>query len=533
MLRDYQQRSIDDLYAWLSGNQGHPCLVLPTGSGKSHIVAALCKDAVGSWPDTRILMLTHQKELIEQNYEKLRLHWPNAPVGIYSASVGRKEIGQPITFAGIQSIREKASELGHIDLVIVDECHLISHKQQGSYRTLLDALLSINPNMRVIGLTATPWRLGHGKITDGKALFDDLLEPVGILELVERGFLSPLRSKVTQIQYDLEGVKKRGGEYIEKELMARLDTEAYNIAVAQEIVAIGEKRKSWLLFCTGVQHSEHMAEIMRAYGIPSQAVTGATPKGDREHYLNEFKAGRIRCLTNANVLTTGFDAPDIDLIAMLRPTMSPSLYVQMAGRGMRVADGKEDCLVLDFAGNVAQHGPLTDIVPPRKAGEGKGEAPIKVCDNCYEIVSIQTQECPACGTPFPVERPDLDLTLRDDDIMQHDTQEMTVSGWRWFVHTSRASGKQMLKVKYYGGLAETPVTEYVTLAHDGWAGQKAIKMMVETMHHSGVDAPLPHIYDGDSLGWLASEMEAAGRPPSMIKHKKDGRYRRVIERTWS
>ena len=164
-LRPYQQRAIDQLYDWFrAGNTGNPCLVLPTGAGKSHIVAALCHDALTNWPETRVLMLTHVKELIEQNAAKLRAHWPGAPMGIYSASVGRKELGEPITFAGIQSIRKRAAELGHVDLVIIDEAHLVSHKDEGGYRTFIADLQRTNPALRVVGLTATPYRLGHGQI---------------------------------------------------------------------------------------------------------------------------------------------------------------------------------------------------------------------------------------------------------------------------------------------------------------------------------------------------------------------------------
>ena len=197
MLRPYQQRAIDQLYEWFKTNTGNPCLVLPTGAGKSHIVAALCKDAVQNWSGTRILMLTHVKELIEQNAEKMRLHWPNAPMGIYSASIGKRQLGEPITFAGIQSVVKKADLLGHIDLVIIDECHLVNHKNEGGYRTLLADLQAINPNMRVVGLTATPFRLGHGLITDKPAIFDDLIEPASIDELIYHGYLSTLKSKVT------------------------------------------------------------------------------------------------------------------------------------------------------------------------------------------------------------------------------------------------------------------------------------------------------------------------------------------------
>ena len=151
-LRDYQTRTIDQLYAWFeAGNEGNPCLVLPTGSGKSHIVAALCKDALQNGPETRILMLTHVRELIEQNADKMRLHWPNAPMGIYSAGLRQKELGEPITFGGIQSVRNKAKEIGHVDLVIIDECHLVSHKDEGGYRTLLSDIYQTNPSLRVIG----------------------------------------------------------------------------------------------------------------------------------------------------------------------------------------------------------------------------------------------------------------------------------------------------------------------------------------------------------------------------------------------
>jgi DNA repair protein RadD len=232
MLSDYQQRTIDQLYKWFAdGRKGHPCIELPTGSGKSHIVAALCKEAIQTWPETRILMLTHVKELIEQNAEKMRDHWPNAPLGIYSAGMRRRDIGEPITFAGIQSVRNKADQIGHVDLVLIDECHLVSHKQEGGYRKLIDDLTLINPALRVIGLTATPYRLGHGYITDEPALFSDIIAPVSIEELIFKKHLAPLRSKLTNHKLSVDGVHKRGGEYIESELQAAVDTDDHNAAV--------------------------------------------------------------------------------------------------------------------------------------------------------------------------------------------------------------------------------------------------------------------------------------------------------------
>lgn len=526
-LRDYQQRSIDQLYDWFrAGNAGNPCLVLPTGSGKSHIVAALCKDALQSWPETRVLMLTHVKELIEQNAEKMRQHWPGAPLGIYSASIGRKELGEPITFAGIQSVRNKAEQLGHIDLVLIDECHLVNHKEEGGYRTLLAELQAINPALRVVGLTATPYRLGHGLITDAPAIFADLIEPVSIEELVFKNYLSKLRSKMTEARLDVSGVKKRGGEYIEADLQRAVDTADQNDAVVREVIARAGDRKAWLFFCTGVAHAQHVAEVLQEYGIAAACVTGDTPKAERAAILAEFKAGKLRALTNANVLTTGFDYPDIDLIAMLRPTMSPSLYVQMAGRGMRPKSQTDHCLVLDFSGVVSMHGPITAVQPPKKAGSGNGEAPVKVCDNCSELCPISARQCPACGAEFPAPAPKR-FELRTDDIMGIEASEMAVTSWTWRKHVSKASGKEMLAVTYYGALNDKPITEYLPINHDGYAGQKALGVLVQMKGKSGAPNSDVHSLDG-----IAQAMND-GAPPAKITYKQDGKFYRMLTREWA
>lgn len=529
-LREYQSRSIDQLYAWFeAGNHGNPCLVLPTGSGKSHIVAALCKDALQNWPETRVLMLTHVKELIEQNAEKMRLHWPGAPMGIYSASIGKKQLGEPITFAGIQSVRSKARELGHIDLVIIDECHLVNHKDEGGYRKLLGELKAINPALRVVGLTATPYRLGHGLITDKPALFDDLIEPVSIEELIFKGYLATLRSKVTNAKLDTSGVHKRGGEFIESELQAAVDTDDNNQRVVREVIDMaGDHRKAWLFFCTGVNHAENVAEVLRQNGIAAECVTGETPKKEREQILDDFKSGQLRALTNANVLTTGFDYPDIDLIAMMRPTMSASLYVQMAGRGMRVKSNTDHCLVLDFAGVVAMHGPITAVQPPKKSRESNGEAPpVKVCDNCGELCAIAARMCSACGHAFP-EPEKSKLELRQDDIMGLEGIDLDVTSWTWRKHVSRASGKEMIAVTYYGGLSDPAITEYLPIMHEGYAGQKALQQLV-TMAERGQIAP------GGLNVQTIDEMVAnlnQTHPPRSIEFKRDGKFFRVMKRIW-
>lgn len=527
MLRDYQQRSIDQLYGWFeAGNAGHPCLVLPTGAGKSHIIAALCKDALQQWPETRILMLTHVRELISQNAEKMRQHWPNAPMGIYSAGLRKKEIGEPITFAGIQSVRTKAATIGYVDIVLIDEAHLVSHKDQGGYRSLLNALMVINPNIRVIGLTASPYRLGHGLITDKPALFDALIEPVSIEELIYKGYLSRLKSKLTQTQYDVSGVHKKGGEYIESELQAAVDTHDKNVSVVQEIMRYGADRKSWLIFCSGVSHAHHIKDVLVSLGITAECVTGDTPTKERDRMLCDFKAGRIRAMANVNCLSTGFDHVGIDLIAMLRPTMSPGFYVQCAGRGLRIAPGKSDCLFLDFSGVVEQHGPITNVKPPPKKGDKVGEAPVKVCENCQEICHASVKVCPACETPFPApETPP--MRLSNLDIMGESGIEMEVSQWTWRKHTSRTSGREMLSVTYYGGLSEIPVTEYLAVTHDGYAGTKSRRLLADIAYKAGANLS----YESSDLVDIAEAMNESNHPYG-IEYRKDGKFFTVIDRIW-
>lgn len=528
-LRDYQQRTLDKLYEWFAdGHVGNPCVVLPTGSGKSHVIAALCKNAVQQWPDTRILMLTHVKELTEQNAEKMRQHWKGAPMGIYSSSMGKRQLGEPITFAGIQSVRNKSRKLGHVDLCVIDECHLVSHKDEGGYRTLITELLIVNPAMRVVGLTATPYRLGHGLITDKPALFDHLIEPVGIEELIAKGHLATLRSKVTRLKLDTSWVKKRGGEFIESDLQSAVDTDDQNQSVVREVIARGEDRKAWLFFCTGVAHAHHVADTLVANGIAAECVTGETSKKDRERIIDDFRSGKLRALTNSNVLTTGFDYPDIDLIAMMRPTMSPGLYVQMAGRGMRIKSHTGHCLVLDFAGVVETHGPITAIKIPKKGWSGEGEAPVKLCDGCGELCAISVSVCPECGAPFPEPNKEK-LKLRNDDIMGIEGSDMSVSSWSWRKHVSRASGNEMLAVSYYGDLSDAPIVEYLPVLNEGYAGNTSRSLLM-----SLVEKSCARMRESD-LFWLDDAVQALNlaTPPACIEYKKDGKFHRVINRSWS
>lgn len=532
-LRDYQERALDQLNQWFENNAtGNPVLDLCTGAGKSHIVAAFCKRALQAWPDTRVLMLTHQKELIEQNAEKMRQHWKGAPLGIYSASLNRKTLGEPITFAGIQSIINQKENIGHIDLILIDECHMISHKNQGSYRVLIDHLATINPRLRVIGLTATPYRLGQGYLTDGEdALFSDIISPVTIEELVFKGFLATLRSKCTQAHFDTDTVKKRGGEYVENELQAIVDTPLNNQEVVSEVIKLAGDRRSWLFFCVGVEHAQNISACLNDRGIVADCVTGKTSKSERERIIADFKEGKIKALTNANVLTTGFDFPGIDLIAMLRPTMSTALYVQMAGRGLRPKQHTDHCLVLDFAGNISRLGPITNPLPPLPPGKKRLdiEPPVKDCPECAELVHPSVRSCPCCGYEWP--KKEIKHKLSDDDIMSRaKVYTMKVSRWVWSKHTSKKSGSDCLKVTYYGVLSDAPVSEYFSLFHHGYAQKKAIEKIRAILE--GIGASYSVFLQKDTIEDMARFFNVwhSQDNPEEIKYEITGKFATVTSR---
>ena len=531
-LRDYQERTIEQIYSWWQVNKGNPCVVLPTGSGKSVVIAAFCRKALNDWPETRILMCTHQKELIEQDYGKLVSVWPEVDAGIYSAGIGRKELENRITFASIQSIYKRAQEVGKVDLVLIDEAHLINHDDAGMYRRFIDELTEINPMLKCIGFTATPYRLSHGMITDEPALFNQpLIEPVSIRELQEKGWLCKLTSKDTGTHYDTDKVDKVGGDYNQKQLLEAVDIPGKNEAVVREVIRRGSDRKAWLFFCSGVSHAEHIRDLLKEQGIPAECVYGSLDMAERERILQEFKDGKIRALTNVNVLTTGFDYPGIDLICMMRPTLSPGLYVQMAGRGLRIAEGKQNCLVLDFADNVKTHGPITDVVPPKKGHRNKGPAPCKVCPNCGEIIPMNYRVCPVCmyEYPKPKENPRKYL-LSMLDINGSRIHEMQVKTWRWEVRESRA-GNRMISVRYYpANLGDSPVNEFLLMWHENeYVRGKAVQRMNFLARHAGVEL-WAEFLNADEL---CKEMTGRGVPPRRLIWHKEDRYPKVDMVFWN
>ena len=451
-LHAYQREAINSVWKYWANTKGNPLIVAPCGAGKSIILSQFICEVMG-YGGTRVLVLSHRKELLQQDEAELRRLWPEAPTGFYSSGLARKDSGASILFAGIQTVFDKLHTFDSYDLVIIDEAHLIPRKQATMYGKALDVLRLMNPRTRYIGLTATPFRLDSGLLHDGDgALFDRITYDIGVRHLIERGHLCEVIGKRGTELPDISGVKKRGGEFIGKDVAAAMDVSSITQAACDEIVAYGRDRKAWLIFAAGVEHAEHICESIKGHGIDAEVVHGGIDKASRAECIERFKAGRLRCLVNVDILTVGFNAQICDMGVLLRATASTALYVQIVGRLMRTYSGKKNALLLDYGGNVERHGPI-DQVEPKKPGKGGGEAPAKACPECHSILHASALSCPDCGHVFPPRQPKHESTAYAGAIMSHQIagEWVRVKDVRYARHTKPGKPDSM-RVEYKCGL---------------------------------------------------------------------------------
>lgn len=544
-LRPYQQAAVDAIYTALRSGVRAPLAVLPTGAGKSAVVGTLCIDAVQRWSG-RVLVLVHVKELVEQLHDTIRKIWgPYAPLGVYSAGLRSRQV-ETITVAGIQSVYKKATQIGKINLVIIDEAHLLPPDGEGMYRTLLSDLAIINPSMRVVGLTATPYRMTHGLIAGEGNIFSEIVSNAKVKDLIAQGYLSPLVGKDGGAP-DVGAVHTRGGEFIASELEACMSDEAKVSAAVAEILRHSGDRRALLVFCCGVKHAGMVSSALSEAGVENEIITGSTKNAERDELISAYKSKRLRCLVNVNVLTTGFDAPHVDMVVLLRPTQSPGLYYQMVGRGLRKADGKANCLVLDLAGNIARHGPIDEINERiiDNDGKGGGAGPVKTCPACATICPAGCGACPDCGEEFKkmcsscgaenewsaqvccecgksmYETAKHDTRAADGDPIHGASEWYGVDGIEYSEHHKRDAPPghpATLRVDYYQGM-HILASEWVCVEHSGgYAKQKA----VDWLRDRGID------YDSSMTAESIAKESHKIKVPYRVCVAPDGKYKRII-----
>lgn len=361
----------------------------------------------------------------------------------------------------------------------VHNCHMISRKSSSMYGKFFADLRKVYPDMRLLGLTATPHRLDSGRLDSGEdAMFEKIIYEADVADLIEQGYLSPLVSKATEAEINTKGVHRRGGEFIAGELERAAMADDLVKRAATEIVARGANRRAWLCFCSGVDHAIAVRDALRDLGITAEEIDGNTPKKERERLIANFRAGAIKALTSVNVLSIGFNVPHVDLIALLRPTESPGLYIQQVGRGFRRAPGKRDCLILDFAGNVMRHGPvdMVETKDKKKAAE-PGKAPVKECPACQAYVHISKMECPYCGHMWERDlEPKHDDRPMNVDILSNSkarkmlTPAMIATGWDVVRYVTpsihmKVGKPPTLKLTYTLGNNRRKVSQWLCFSH--------------------------------------------------------------------
>lgn len=443
--RWYQSGAVDALFDFFEVHggttaeglpvQANPVVALPTGTGKALAIALFLKRAFGIYPGTRAMMLTHVKELVQQNAEELLEEWPNAPLGIYSAGLNRKDLMLPIIFGGVGSVVGSIELFGFIDFLIVDECHLIGTEEEAEYLAIISALRLVNPYLKVIGFTATPYRMGLGLLTEGPIFTHICYDQTGLEafnRLIDEGYICPLLPRPTETTFDLTGVGMYQGDYAKGKLEKAVNKEKVTRALLAETCYFGADRYKWLIFASGVDHSESIARMLtEEFGISCLAVHSKLSNKERDRRIAAFKRGEVRAMVGNNIFTTGFNDPTVDLIVVARPSRSTVLWVQLLGRGTRIFNWfklspqkqlelsafegmiKRNCLVLDFARNTAELGPINDPRIPSRKGAGSGEAPVKICPTdeidaqgrrgCGGYNHTVTRFCDHCGFEFSFE----------------------------------------------------------------------------------------------------------------------------------
>ena len=528
--RWYQTESVDAFtnYYFKDGGQEDSLICLPTGSGKTFtqvgIISETIKRTAGR---VRILNLTHVKELVEQNHASIASVMPDLDLGIYSASVGRKQTNKLVTVAGIMSIKNSVEAFSGVGLILIDECHTVSDKDSSTYRVVIDALRVMNPKVKVVGLTATPYRLGLGMITDG-GLFTKIIYDVtdfdGINRLIDEGFLSDLVAPKPNMTVDTREIKMKGGEFDAKAANDAINLDSITDAALDEVEIKAHDRPSWMFFAQSIEHAASISTKLNERGHSAVVVHSKINKGEREECIANFKAGMVRALVNVGTLTTGFDFPRLDCLVILRMTQSTSLWVQILGRGMRVHANKRDCLVLDFAGNTARLGAVNEPVLPRKKGE-KGEggtAPVKLCPECNLYLHASAKICKGCGFTFDAKTNLLARASVDALVTRKKEIWLEVDGVMYTKQKSRGNGKEMLVANYSCGSRN--LKEYICLEHDDHMSRmKAREWFVPRMRF-GMEQP--------TKANEALKLAPYLIPPARVEIRKNGQYWNIERAAW-
>ena len=521
ILRPYQQEAVDSIFnCWNESVGRHLLISAPTGSGKSIILAEIVKRLCTEWPSIKILIITDTKELITQDEKSIKDHFPKCNIGIFSSGLKKHNTKAQVILCSIQSMYSKAYSFDHVDIIIIDEAHLVSPKSATRFQVLFKQMDIGSPGYAVVGLTATPFRMTEGNLCEGEgALFDHIAYVCDMKQLIKDGYLTKVISKGGLAKINLDGVKIRNGDFDPRELACAADSPELVRRAVEEIVELGADRKAWLIFTSSIAHSMHVKEELMKHHIDCEVVTGDTESDERDSIVNKFKSGKLRCLINVSIYTKGLDVPRIDMICLLTSTKSKGRYIQEVGRGMRVFPGKEDCLLLDFGRSCMDHGPIDSIDPVKTKNIfncEKAPIPQKECPKCRAIIHARMLTCPSCGYEYPI--PDAEarhgVNAFEGAVMSDQVKPFLVEVKEMYCTRHHKPGKtDSLKMCFYDNL-DREFPTWICLNHKGFAQEKALAIVKQ-------------------MGGTAKTVDEAlkewhtWRKPAQIQCKPDGKWTRV------
>ena len=388
-LRDYQVRGLEEIKAQILPAQ-RVIYQLPTGGGKTVVGVALGREWIDRFPAGSITWMTHRRELVRQSGEVLNK---------YGLPAMRTNVTTPLK---LRNAIRKMDGRGYTadDLLIVDEAH---HSAASTWSTIIRGWPG-----PVLGLTATPWRMSKREGLDH--LFNNLICGPTVRELKSMGWLVEVVIKHPRDGEVIRGLghNSTSGDFNQSATMRQSRTilveHGIEWLIAEMNAARPPRRFKTIVYCIHVEHAQAVASYAQARGLRSGLLLGNTPTSDREQIDADFRAGKLDTLVNAEVVTEGYDCPDADCELMLRPTLSLALYLQMAGRVARPAEGKNFGLILDACENHLRFGLPDEDHPwtlaPRTSEISDGESPVRVCPVCHAIQSASSRKCASCGHPF-------------------------------------------------------------------------------------------------------------------------------------
>lgn len=555
-LRDYQIRTLDAVWAAMQ-YQTAALMVAPCSAGKTIMFAKLIQRLLRENPGFRALILVDREVLVTQAAEKLRAVAPELAlsIGIVCASAAREKIlDRPVTIASRQTLDGRMDKFPPVQMCIADEAHLLAiphpDREPDQYGRIIARLWDYNPNMRLVGCTATPYRLGsHGGYIFGSANRPDsrpywagIDAEITTAELLAGGYVTPLSglARVGEaIGRDLNAVGLVGGEYNLGQLsdMMRKETHVQSVVEAWKQEAAG--RRKTIVFTVSKEHCEAVCRAFEAAGVRALPVHSGLPEIVLEANMRELQCGvrSAECGTTTAprtthhalvfvsiaMLTTGLDVADVDCLILARPTKSAALFKQILGRGQRLAPGKTDCLVIDLVGAFAEFGTDMDHLRVAVPGKGGGEAPMKECPGCEKWCHASLRYCPHCGAEFEI-TPAVEAALGRLERVKFEREEpepeiYEVERVEYRPHTSKQNGRKLVRVVYGCGYGYE-FSEWICLPdyYDGYAVEKARAWWAKR-----TGEPFPETVE--EFLFLCDGLPR----PRRIAAAKDGKYERVVD----